>query len=66
MSLLNLGMQSIGPMRTEMDDYFEAVVARCNSVSDVKKAAENNPSVKDKPSDSISHVKTLVSNILIH
>ena len=62
-TLLNLGMQSISLMRCEMDDSFEATVAKCNSISDVRKAAEKDPSVREKTSDSISQVKILMSNI---
>lgn len=63
MSLLNLGMQSIGHMRKEMDDDYESIIAWCNSTSDVRKAAEKNPTVKDSTIDSFSSVKILMSSI---
>ena len=47
MSLLNLGMQSVGLLRKEMDDSYESIIKRCKSISDVRKAAEKNPIVKD-------------------
>ena len=46
-----LGMQSIGFMRSGMDYYVEVVVARFHGISDMRKAAEKDPSVKEKTND---------------
>lgn len=38
-------------------------IARCNTISEVRKAAKRDPSVKEGTGDSISPVKILMSNI---
>ena len=57
MSLLNLGLQSVGLMRKQMDDAYESIVSGCNSISEVRKAAEKYPNIKGGTADSISAVK---------
>ena len=61
MSLLNLGLQSIGLMRNKMDDVYESAIANCNSMTQLRKVAEKNHSVKDGTLDSVSPVKVLMS-----
>ena len=63
MSLLNLGLQFIGLMRKKMDDGYESAVANCNSIAQLRKVAEKNPTVKDGTLDSISPVKILMSSV---
>ena len=61
MSLLNLGLQSIGLMRNKMDDVYESAIANCNSMTQLRKVVEKNHSVKDGTLDSVSPVKVLMS-----
>ena len=63
MSLLNLGLQCIGLMRKKMDDGCESAVANCNSIAQLRKVAEKNPTVKDGTLDRISPVKILMSSV---
>ena len=63
MSLLNIGLQSIGLMRKQMDDEFEAAVAKCKNMKQLRAAAENNPTIKDGTLDSIAPVKVLISSV---
>ena len=46
-----------------MDDDYESIVARCNSTSEVRKAAEKSPSLKEGTLDNISPVTTLMSSV---
>ena len=63
MSLLNLGLQSVGLMRKQMDDAYETIVSGCNSVNDIRKVAGKYPNIKEGTADSISPVKCLLSSI---
>ena len=63
MSLLNLGMQSIGFMRSKLDDVYESAIANCNSMAQLRKVAESNHTVKDGNIDSVSPVKVLMSSV---
>ena len=47
MSLLNLGLQCIGLMRERMDEDFEKVSSRCNSLADLRKLGEVNSDFVD-------------------
>ena len=46
-----------------MDDRHESAVANCNSIAQLRKVAEKNPTVKDGTLDSISPVKILMSSV---
>ena len=61
MSILNLGMQGAGLMRASMDSENEKVIKNCNSISQIRKAAENHPQFQEAFSDSIESCKTLLS-----
>ena len=45
MSLLNLGLQSVGLMRKQVNEEYESVVSGCNSINEVRKTAEKYPSI---------------------
>ena len=65
MSILNLGFQSIGLMRTNIkDENMETIVSRCNSMKELRKAAEKQPEVAGAVLDSMSQVKIIVSDIV--
>ncbi len=42
MSLLNLGLQSIGVMRQEMSEENEKLIKNCNSMEEIRNAAAKN------------------------
>jgi hypothetical protein len=46
MSILNLGLQSIGLMRTEMNDESEKLMSKCGTMNEIRKIAEENPTLK--------------------
>ena len=58
MSVLNLGLQSIGIVRRWMDEEKVAVISNCNSVSEIQKAAKYNPSLQELLLDSVTLTKT--------
>ena len=46
MSILNLGLQSVGLMRTKMNDESEKLISKGGTMSEICKIAEENPSLK--------------------
>ena len=60
MSILNLGLQCVGLAREKLQD---AEVAKCNSMSDIRKVAEKKPVVIAAVEDCISPVKALLTSI---
>ena len=46
MSILNLGLQSIGLMQTEMNDESEKLMSKCGTINEIRKIAEENPTLK--------------------
>ncbi|CAB4024059.1 Hypothetical predicted protein [Paramuricea clavata] len=63
MPLLNIGLQSIGLTRKQIDDEFEAAVAKCKNMKQLRAAAEKNPTIKDGILDSIAPMKLLMSSV---
>ena len=45
MSILNLGLQSIGMMRTEMSNDSEGLMSKCGTMNEIRKTAEENPTL---------------------
>ncbi|PKY60554.1 hypothetical protein RhiirA4_484384 [Rhizophagus irregularis] len=45
MSILNLGLQSIGLMRTEMNNESERLMSKCDTMNEIRKIAEENPTL---------------------
>ena len=46
MSILNLGLQSIGLMRTEMSNDSERLMSKCGTMNEIHKTAEENSILK--------------------
>src|SRR4051812_26321749 len=46
MSVLNLGLQSVGLMRAEMNDESEKLISKCGTMNEIRKAAEEKPTLK--------------------
>ena len=63
MATLNIGLQSVGLMRKAGDDAFERLAAACNSLKDLRKAAEKVPQFRNDVIDSVAPVKVLLSQI---
>ena len=53
MSILNLALQSVELMRTNMDQKFEQAISKCKSMENVSQQAEAIPGVQDAFIDSI-------------
>ena len=64
MSLLNMGLQSVGFMRSEMSDEEEAPIFACNSLNQLRQVASKHPSIRESCLDSIEPVKVLLHNTL--
>jgi len=64
MSVLNLGLQSIGLSRREIEDPIkEEAVRKCSSLSEIRELANKNPEVKESLIDSMSPVKIMLTNV---
>lgn len=63
MSTINMGMQCVGLMRKQGSDEYEAQVARCNSLADMRKAAEKYPNFREDTLDSMASVKVLLTDL---
>ena len=63
MSILNLGLQSVGLARASMSKEMEDKVGSCNSVSEIRRVAKNNEPLRDSLLDSVSPAKTLLSMV---
>ena len=47
MSILNLGLQSVGLMRTKMNDESEKLISKGGTMNEIRKIAEENLSLKE-------------------
>ena len=63
MSILNLGLQSVGLARTEMDEVTEAAVHNFNSVAEIRRVTAEKDDVRIALLDSVAPVKALLSRI---
>ena len=61
MSVLNLGLQCIGMMRTSGNEVFEKEMSQCGSMKTIRKAAEMRKEFKDDLLDSVEPVKFLLN-----
>ena len=60
MSILNLGLQSVGLMRKECTPSAEATLKNCNSLQQIRLAVASEPSLAGEIADSIEPVKLLI------
>lgn len=63
MSVLNLGLQSVGLARHRMEVDMESVISHCNSVSEIQRIAKDNSNLKEALVDSIAHAKITLSSV---
>ena len=65
MSVLNLGLQSVGIARVTMPDEFESEVSKCNNLSELRSIASRNTGIKEAVHNSLSPVKALLCSIFV-
>ncbi len=63
MSILNLGLQYVGLMCQEMDAKLEEIISKCNSMNDIRKAAEKTPDLKEGLKQSLNPIITLLNDV---
>ena len=63
MSILNLGLQCISLIRQEMDKEIEEIMSKCNSMNDIRKAAEQTPRLKNELKESLNPTITLLNDL---
>ena len=63
MSILNLGLQSVGLMRSKMNDQSEKLLSKCNTMNEIRKITEENPTLKKDITESLQDLIHLVSNV---
>ena len=64
MSIINLGLQSVGIARSSVEPDIEAELMKCSSMSQIRKIAEKNPNIIASVEKSLSPVKTLLNAIM--
>ena len=64
MSVVNLGLQSVGLMWQQTNEEFETIISKCNSMEQLRQAAKRNPALKEKVLDSIEPVKIMLTDII--
>jgi hypothetical protein len=63
MFILNLGLQCVGLMRQEMTKELEEIMSKCNSMNDIRKAAENTLILKKELKESLNPTIDLLNDI---
>ena len=64
MSILNIGLQTVGLMRNESPYRdIEARLKKCNSKKEIRSYAEKDPEVKNEVLDSVKGVKDLLESV---
>jgi hypothetical protein len=63
MSILNLGLQSIGLMRAQMNDELEKIMKKCNSMKDIREHSNNESQLKEGLMESLQSPISLMENI---
>src|SRR5581483_7136011 len=63
MSILNLGLQSVGFMRTEMSNESEKLMSKCGTMNEIRNIAKENPTLKDDLIASLQAPINLISDV---
>jgi hypothetical protein len=63
MSVLNLGLQSVGLMRTEMDSESEKLLSKCGTMKEIRKVAKENSTLKGDLTTSLQAPINLVRSV---
>ena len=64
MSILNIGLQSVGIMRQKTESFEEALKP-CNSLKAIRSLGESNPDLKEEVLDAMSPMKALLQGIFV-
>ena len=64
MSIINLALQSVGLMRTEMPDSYERPMKSVNSLKDLRTLAQKDPAFQDVFHSSLADVCTLLKQLI--
>ena len=64
MSLINLGLQSVGVLRQQMSDEMEKAISNANSMDEIQKVADRIPEVKQHFMESLKPAKQLLADTL--
>ena len=65
MSIVNLGLQSVGLAREDMDEENEQLVAKTGLMKEICKLSQKHPGLKGVV-DSVARAKTWLSDVLAH
>ena len=63
MSILNLGMQSIGLMRVKMSEECENIIKTCNNIEDIREKAKESSQLENELLESLQPTIELLSSI---
>ena len=64
MSILNIGLQSVGIMRQRTESFKEALKS-CNNLSSIRTLGVNNPNLEGEDLDALAPMKALLQGIFI-
>jgi hypothetical protein len=65
-SILNLGLQSVGLMRTEMNNESERLISKCGIINEICKVAEENSTLKEDLIESLQALINLICSMFDH
>ena len=63
MSILNLGLQSVGLARRQLDEESEKELKKCSTMAQMRELAVKKPSIKEALLDAVSPVKVTLAGI---
>ena len=66
MSILNLGLQSVELMRTEMNEESDKLMSKCGTMNEICKIAQENSTLKGDLIASLQDPINLICNIFSH
>jgi len=63
MSILNLGLQCISFIHQKMDEELKEIMSKCNSINNIKNAAEKTLRLKKEFKQSLNPTITLLNDL---
>src|SRR5438128_5437329 len=63
MSVLNLGLQSVGLMQAEMEKELGDIISNCSTMQEIREMARKRPELKKAVIQSLKPVKKLLQNV---
>ena len=64
MSLLNIGLQSVGLMREKMPDDMESAMSQASNMEEIRKVAQSIPDFREHFSRSLKPALQVLSSVL--